>query len=80
MTPSIGEFAKWHIKSTTGALNPWTQSEDDYKGRRAIKSGDRLGCQATVQSSVVIDVPTDSQVHRPVVRKRSTSKDSQSTL
>lgn len=70
VTPSIGEFAKWHIKSTTGALNPWTQSEDDYKGRRAIKSGDRLGCQATVQSSVVIDVPTDSQVHRPVVRKK----------
>ena len=70
VTPSFGEFAKWHINSTTQALNPWTQSEDNYKGRRAINSGNRLGCQATVRSGVVIDIPTDSQVHRPVVRKK----------
>ena len=70
VTPSFGEFAKWHINSTTQALNPWTQSEDSYKGRRAINSGNRLGCQATVRSGVVIDIPTDSQVHRPVVRKK----------
>ena len=70
VTPSIGEFAKWHINSTSAALGPWTQGEDDYKGRRAIKGGDRLGCQATVRSSVVIDVPADSAVHRPVVRKK----------
>ncbi len=70
VTPSFGEFAKWHINSTTQALNPWTRSEDNYKGRRAINSGNRLGCQATVRSGVVIDIPTDSQVHRPVVRKK----------
>ncbi len=70
VTPSFGEFAKWHINSTTQALNPWTRSEDNYKGRRAIDSGNRLGCQATVRSGVVIDIPTDSQVHRPVVRKK----------
>ena len=70
VTPSFGEFAKWNITSTAQALNPWTQSEDNYKGRRAITSGNRLGCQAIVRSGVVIDVPTDSQVHRPVVRKK----------
>ena len=70
VTPSFGEFAKWRINSTTQSLNPWTQSEDNYKGRRAISCGNRLGCQATVQSAVVIDVPTESQVHRPVVRKK----------
>ena len=70
VTPSFGEFAKWNITSTADALNPWTQSEDDYRGRRAITSGNRLGCQAIVRSGVVIDVPTDSQVHRPVVRKK----------
>lgn len=70
VTPSFGEFAKWNIASAAQALNPWTQSEDDYRGRRAITSGNRLGCQAIVRSGVVIDVPTDSQVHRPVVRKK----------
>ena len=70
VTPSFGDFAKWNITSTADALNPWTQSEDDYRGRRAITSGNRLGCQAIVRSGVVIDVPTDSQVHRPVVRKK----------
>ena len=70
VTPSFGEFAKWRITSTTQALNPWTQSEDNYKGRRPISCGNRLGCQATVRSGVVIDVPTESQVHRPVVRKK----------
>ncbi len=70
VTPSFGEFAKWNVTSTAEALNAWTQSEDDYRGRRAITSGNRLGCQAIVRSGVVIDVPTDSQVHRPVVRKK----------
>ena len=70
VTPSFGDFAKWNITSTADALNPWTQSEDDYRGRRAITSGNRLGCQAVVAAPVVIDVPTDSQVHRPVVRKK----------
>ncbi len=70
VTPSFGEFAKWKISSTAQSLNAWTQSEDDYRGRREITSGNRLGCQAIVRSAVAIDVPTDSQVHRPVVRKK----------
>lgn len=70
ITPSFGEFAKWGVTSSAEALNPWTQSEGDYRGRRAVTSGNRLGCQAVVRSAVVIDVPTDSQVHRPVVRKK----------
>ena len=70
VTPSFGEFAKWNVTSTAQSLNAWTQSEDDYRGRRAITSGNRLGCQAIVRSGVVIDVPTDSAVHRPVVRKK----------
>ena len=70
VTPSFGEFAKWNITSSADALNPWTRTEDEYRGRRAITSGNRLGCQAVVRSGVVIDVPLDSQVHRPVVRKK----------
>lgn len=70
ITPSLGEFAKWGITSTEDAVSPWTSSESAYKGRRQITAGNRLGCQATVITNVVVDVPAASQVHRPVVRKK----------
>ena len=70
VTPSIGEFAKWRISSTSAALSPWTASEENYRGRRPIQPGNRLGCQAVVCAAAVIDVPADSAVHRPVVRKK----------
>lgn len=68
--PSIGEFAKWGITSDESAVSPWTTSESDYKGRRTIEPGSRLGCQANALADVVVDVPAASQVHRPVVRKK----------
>ena len=37
--------------------------------------GRRLGCQATVQGDVVIDVPPESQVHKQVVRKRAEARE-----
>ena len=40
-----------------------------YRGRRPLAEGCRLGCQAVVLANAVIDVPAESQVHRPVVRK-----------
>lgn len=70
VTPSFGEFAKWQISSNESSLSPWNNSEENYRGRRAITTGNRLGCQASVQAAVVINVPTESQVHRPVVRKK----------
>ena len=44
-------------------------TELSYRGRRPLSSGRRLGCQAVVLANAVIDVPPESQVHRPVVRK-----------
>ncbi len=70
VTPSVGEFAKWGITSDESSLSPWTSSETDYKGRRTIEPGGRLGCMATALADVVVDVPPASQVHRPVVRKK----------
>ncbi|MDG1366931.1 MAG: ASKHA domain-containing protein [Acidimicrobiales bacterium] len=70
VTPSIGEFAKWGITSDASAVSPWTTSESDYKGRRRIEPGSRLGCQANALTDVVIDIPPASQVNRPVVRKK----------
>ncbi|MDW3219399.1 MAG: ASKHA domain-containing protein [Acidimicrobiales bacterium] len=70
ITPSFGDFAKWGITSTTDDISEWTTSERDYRGRRPITEGNRLGCQALVRGDVVVDVPAESQVHRPVVRKK----------
>ena len=43
----------------------------DYRGRRPLEPGQRLGCAAHILDDVVIDVPAASQVHRQVVRKRA---------
>ncbi len=45
-------------------------TERDYRGKRPLLAGRRLGCAAHVLSDVVISVPPDSQVHRQVIRKR----------
>ena len=69
VAPSIGEFAKWHISSRADALTAAGPTEQGYRGRRPLADGRRLGCQVHVLGDVVIDVPAESQVHRPVVRK-----------
>ncbi|MEM7745695.1 MAG: ASKHA domain-containing protein, partial [Pseudomonadota bacterium] len=43
--------------------------------KRGLIDGRRLGCQATVQGDVVIDVPPESQVHKQVVRKRAEARE-----
>ena len=64
-----GQFSKWAIDATTAALSPWGDTEDAYEQRRGLKPDRRLGCCAQVRYDVVLDVPPESQVHRPVVRK-----------
>ena len=69
IAPSIGEFAKWGLSSRADALTAAGSTEKEYRGRRPLAEGSRLGCQVHVLGDVVIDVPAESQVHRPVVRK-----------
>ncbi len=69
VVPSIGEFAKWGLSSRADALTAAGSTEKEYRGRRPLADGNRLGCQVHVLGDVVIDVPAESQVHRPVVRK-----------
>ncbi len=69
VTPTFGEFAKWGVSSSEDAISAWTSSESEYKGRRPIEPGNRLGCQASALANLVVDVPAGSQVHQPVVRK-----------
>ncbi|MDF1716375.1 MAG: ASKHA domain-containing protein [Antarcticimicrobium sp.] len=69
VTPSYGEFPKHGVTVREGALSEWNAVEQRYDDKRGLKPGRRLGCQATIQGDVVIDVPPESQVHRQVVRK-----------
>ncbi|MEY4173955.1 MAG: hypothetical protein RI900_1120 [Actinomycetota bacterium] len=69
VTFNPGNYPKWAIESDEAALSGWTETESTYQGRKGIKPDRRLGCCATVLDDVVLDVPPESQVHRPVVRK-----------
>ncbi len=69
ITPSYGEFPKHGVTVHDNALSEWNAVEERYDTIRGLAEGRRLGCQATVQGDVVIDVPPESQVHRQVVRK-----------
>ena len=75
ITPSYGEFAKHGVTVAEDALSEWNAVEQRYDDKRGLAEGRRLGCQATVQSDVVIDVPPESQVHKQVVRKRAEARE-----
>ena len=75
ITPSYGEFSKHGVTVQDGALSGWNSVEQRYQDKRGLIEGRRLGCQATVQGDIVIDVPPESQVHKQVVRKRAEARD-----
>ncbi|MDO5757504.1 MAG: ASKHA domain-containing protein [Rhodobacterales bacterium] len=74
ITPGYGEFPKHGVSVAADALSEWNAVEQRYEDKRGLKPGRRLGCQATVQHDVVIDVPPESQVHRQVVRKAAADR------
>lgn len=75
ITPSYGEFPKHGVNVASNALSDWNKVEQRYDDKRGLATGRRLGCQATIQSDIVIDVPSESQVHKQVVRKRAEARD-----
>jgi uncharacterized 2Fe-2S/4Fe-4S cluster protein (DUF4445 family) len=75
ITPAFGSFSKHGVEVSTDALSEWNAVEERYKSKRGLIDGRRLGCQATIQSDVVIDVPPESQVHKQVVRKRAEARE-----
>lgn len=75
IAPSYGEFSKHGVTVKDDALSEWNSVEQRYQDKRGLLTGRRLGCQATVQGNIVIDVPPESQVHKQVVRKRAEARD-----
>ncbi len=69
VTFNPGTFAKWRLDVDQNALTAWTETEQNYSDRKGLKPDRRLGCCALITDDVVLDVPPESQVHRPVVRK-----------
>ena len=75
VSPGIGDFPKHGLTVTAEALSEFNAVEKRYDEKRGLKPGRRLGCQATIQGDVVIDVPPESQVHKQVVRKAATARE-----
>ncbi len=75
IAPAYGDFPKHGVVSQPEALSEWNAVEERYKSKRGLIDGRRLGCQATVQGDIVVDVPPESQVHKQVVRKAASIRE-----
>ncbi len=71
---SEGTFAKENLTSSAGNLDCATEAETRYATLRSLASDRRLSCQAKILGDLVVDVPTDAQTNRQVVRKRAEAK------
>ncbi len=64
-----GNHSKWAITVDEANASPPGVLETDYRGKRPIGHGARLGCGVQILGDLVVDVPEESQIHRQVVRK-----------
>jgi len=71
---SEGTFAKENLTSSAGNLDDATDAELRYARLRNLPADRRLSCQAKILGDLVIDVPTDAQTNRQVVRKRAEAR------
>jgi uncharacterized 2Fe-2S/4Fe-4S cluster protein (DUF4445 family) len=74
ITPGYGDFPKHGVQVASDALSEWNAVEQRYKDKRGLIDGRRLGCQAQIMGDVVIDVPSESQLHKQVVRKDASAR------
>ena len=70
-----GDFAKHGVTSRAENLSPCGAVEQEFCRHQPGAPGRRLSCSTLVLGDVVIDVPSDSQVHRQVVRKAAEAHD-----
>lgn len=67
-----GHFAKHGVASWPDHLSAKSDTEQAWETRRGpLRDGRRLSCSAQLLGDAVIDVPSSSQVHRQIVRKRA---------
>ena len=71
---SEGHHAKLGIDSRADHLTPLSEPEEEYRRRSGLDPARRLGCHALLLGDLVIDVPSESQLHRQVVRKEADAR------
>ncbi|WP_232419440.1 ASKHA domain-containing protein [Paracoccus sp. N5] len=64
-----GRFAKFGIISSCDHVSARGAKEERYDRLRGLPTGRRLACSATVLGDLVVDVPQDTVVNAPLVRK-----------
>ncbi|MGX1497648.1 uncharacterized 2Fe-2S/4Fe-4S cluster protein (DUF4445 family) [Labrenzia sp. MBR-25] len=74
ITISEGTFAKENLTSAAENLEGATEAETRYATLRKLPADRRLSCQAKILGDLVVDVPTDAQTNRQVVRKRAEAR------
>ena len=75
VAPAHGAHPRHGVVADPENLSPSNAVEARYAERRGLAEGRRLGCQALLLGDMVIDVPAESQLHRPLVRKRAEARD-----
>ncbi|MEJ8476114.1 ASKHA domain-containing protein [Roseibium algae] len=71
---SEGSFAKENLTSAADHLDGESEAESRYRSLRKLPGDRRLSCQATILGNLVVDVPTEAQTNRQVVRKRAEAR------
>ncbi|POF28894.1 ASKHA domain-containing protein [Roseibium marinum] len=71
---SEGTFAKENLTSSAEHLEGASEAENRYASLRNMAADRRLSCQAKILGDLVVDVPTDAQTNRQVVRKRAEAR------
>ncbi|WP_417684191.1 ASKHA domain-containing protein [Roseibium sp.] len=71
---SEGQFAKEALTSAANHLDSETDAERRYRSLRSLDPARRLSCQAKILGDLVVDVPTEAQTNRQVVRKRAEAR------
>jgi uncharacterized 2Fe-2S/4Fe-4S cluster protein (DUF4445 family) len=57
------------VTSSSAHVSPASAEEQRYAGRGKLRDGERLSCQACVRGDLVLYVPEESRVDRPIVLK-----------
>ena len=69
VVPGAGAFPKWAMTIGADHVSAPGSIENDYRGKRPLGEGHRLGCGVEIRGDIVFDVPPESQIHKQVVRK-----------
>ena len=71
ITVAAGEFAKYGVSSSPKNLTPIGDQETRFRDVKPLAANRRLGCSALIRGDLVVEIPSDAQTNRQVVRKRA---------